>query len=56
MVVIDKVSDVVSSLLAKGFRSTSLPMNKAKWTEDPWLAKMMLSKITVITRGQAHGH
>lgn len=49
MVVIDKVSNVVPSLLAKGLRSTSLPMNKAKWTEDPWLAKMMLSKITVIT-------
>lgn len=49
MVVIDKVPDVVPSLLVKGFRSTSLPVNKAKRTENPWLVKMMLSNITIIT-------
>lgn len=34
-----------SSLLAKGFRSTPLPLKGTEWTENPWLAIMYLDSV-----------
>lgn len=37
---------VVTSSLAKGFRPTMLPLLGAKWTENPWLAKMFRTRFS----------